>query len=105
MTIVPIATVYSYSCTIKFLATMHLMHAYGSCTHSYSYMHDYAYSHAIKDKPNMLKTFTHYSFQHFSKNLPIILILFSNQYLLFPYCSFALLFQVHSDVQGNKELL
>ena len=53
----------------------------------------------------MLKTYTDYSFQHFSKNLSIILILFSNQYLLFPYCSFALLFQVHGDIQGNKEHL
>ena len=58
-----------------------------------------------KDEPNMLKAFTDYSFQHFSKNLSIILILFSNQYLLFPYCSFALLFQVHGNIQGNKEFL
>ena len=29
----------------------------------------------------MLNTYTDYSFQHFSKNLPIVLILFSNQYL------------------------
>ena len=53
----------------------------------------------------MLTTFTDYSFQHFWKNLPIILILFSNQYWLFPFCSFALLFQVHGDIQGNNELL
>ena len=46
----------------------------------------------------MFKTFTDYSFQHFSKNLPILLILFSNQYLLFP---FDLLFWVHDNIQPD----
>ena len=39
------------------------------------------------------------------KSVPIILILFSYHYLLFPYYSFALMLQVHIDIQRNKNLL
>ena len=43
-----------------------------------------------------------YSFQHFPKRLPIILILFSNHYLLFPHYSLALLFQVVAHPEKQR---
>ena len=57
-----------------------------------------------KTKPNMLKTLLIIPSSTSQKiYVSIILILFS--YLLFSYYSFALIFQVHIDIQRNKNLI
>ena len=48
----------------------------------------------FKPEPNILRIFPIIP-SSTSPNLPIILILFSYHYLLFPYYTFALMFQVH----------
>ena len=69
-----------------------------TCVTSYSYIWPDSiqyYNHDLHAlyvaKPNMLRILPILP----SKKLPIILILFSYHYLLFPYYSFVLMFQVH----------
>ena len=57
-----------------------------------------------KPDPNMLKILPIIP-SSTTKKLPIILILFSYHYLLFPYYFFTLMFQVHIDIKRKKKLI